>query len=273
MLVASPAGAAAHGARKLVEDGKHLEAQPAPVTAHGILDCSFSLTDDFLAGVGGYAIKKIGETIGFPNLICVYGNYCGAGCTGASDGSDAVDDVDTACAAHDGCFLGNSNTSCTNCECNRGLKAAMEEIIAADDSGCGCKPFQTTCSERISAAKHVRLYAAWAVGKTCGACDSSSDSFTSTTDSANTSPSPSGVAGCSTNVSSDTDLLGGDLVDDAYYSVSDAAECCQMCQDDAGCGAWSYSPDNSACDGPCCFLKGGSGWTISPSPGMVSGWF
>lgn len=43
---------------------------------------------------------------------------------------------------------------------------------------------------------------------------------------------------CSAEVRPNTDLYGGDLSDDAYYSVSSWQECCSLCWDEPNCLAW-----------------------------------
>lgn len=54
-----------------------------------------------------------------------YGNYCGKG----NLGGQPIDDLDSACQYHDGCFKGFSDTSAANKKCNMGFIKRLAPII------------------------------------------------------------------------------------------------------------------------------------------------
>ena len=58
-----------------------------------------------------------GSGLGVP---CVYGNWCGPGCSGPGA---PIDDVDSCCRAHDLCYTARGYSSCS---CDRELLRCLE---------------------------------------------------------------------------------------------------------------------------------------------------
>jgi hypothetical protein len=54
-----------------------------------------------------------------PALSCIYGNWCGPGCSGPED---PVDDLDTCCQIHDNCYNARGWGACS---CDRELMACV----------------------------------------------------------------------------------------------------------------------------------------------------
>lgn len=198
---------------------------------------------------------------------CVYGNWCGQGCTGT--GGSPIDNLDQACQEHDACLAGTD--LCHECACHKALVDRANYIHSSEEKGCGC--FNIFCweTDKVITAEIVAAgIGVWMSVRGCGsepygACPEPSpspspDTSSSTSSSSTTSRSPSDSdTSCPYDVSEGYDLKGGDL-EDGVVSVTDEAECCSICYDRSECYAWVYATFNDACNGPCCFLKDES-WT------------
>lgn len=72
---------------------------------------------------------------------CIYGNWCGSGCTGI--GGDPIDDLDAACMAHDECLASSDPfitqyasaytcdlppSSNVNCNCDAALRDTAKQV-------------------------------------------------------------------------------------------------------------------------------------------------
>ena len=66
----------------------------------------------------------VGSFVGLQTDLCVYGNWCGGGCSGLN--GDPIDDVDAHCKVHDQCY--ESTDTCELCKCDADLIAQMDQV-------------------------------------------------------------------------------------------------------------------------------------------------
>lgn len=68
--------------------------------------------------------QPVNQLQGTPAIPCVYGRWCGPGCSGPGA---PVDDVDQCCQEHDQCY---SRRGYFDCRCNRELMACIAPKIS-----------------------------------------------------------------------------------------------------------------------------------------------
>jgi len=80
-------------------------------------------------------------------------------------------------------------------------------------------------------------------------------------------------AGSACSLVPDTDFKGADILPESQrLDLPDANACCNACQANRTCQAWSYGGPNSTCCKSRCYLKHATGWHRVKDPTMTSGY-
>lgn len=104
-----------------------------PVHARILAD-DFEAAEDVAADVDLEQSVLMAEVRGVMSHLletCVYGTYCGQGCSG-EDG-EPVDDLDVMCQTHDACLGAANDDPCAEAECDYALGTGAQEVYEAEN--------------------------------------------------------------------------------------------------------------------------------------------